>query len=58
MVQTKYYNRGENKMGEKSMKHNETKKKKKTDAKAYAPSTSPKPVMAQPELIKKKKKPI
>jgi hypothetical protein len=50
--------RGENKLGEKSMKHNEIKKKKKSDANATAPSTYQRPAMVQPELIKKKKKPV
>ena len=45
-------------MGERSLKHNEVKKKKKADIKSPAPSTYQRPVMAQPELIKKKKKPI
>jgi hypothetical protein len=51
-------NRGDNKMGERNTSHKETKKKKKTDANAPAPSTYVRPVMIQPELIKKKKKPI
>ncbi len=45
-------------MGERNTSHKETKKKKKTDANAPAPSTYVRPVMIQPELIKKKKKPI
>lgn len=45
-------------MGERSLKHNEVKKKKKSDAKAPAPSTYQRPLMVQPELIKKKKKPV
>jgi hypothetical protein len=45
-------------MGERSIKHNEVKKKKKTDIKAPVPSTYVRPAITQPELIKKKKKPI
>jgi len=41
-------------MGDKNIKK-ETKKKKKTDVKAYTPSLTPRPVVMQPELIKKKK---
>lgn len=45
-------------MGERSISHKETKKKKKTDATAPVPSTYQRPMMSQPELIKKKKKPL
>jgi hypothetical protein len=45
-------------MGERSSSHKETKKKKKTDATAPALSTYVRPIMTQPELIKKKKKPL
>jgi hypothetical protein len=41
-------------MAERSIKHNEAKKKKKSDANAPAPSTYQRPIMTQPELIKKK----
>lgn len=44
-------------MGDKNIKK-EAKKKKKTDTKVPALSASLKPVMTQPELIKKKKKDI
>ena len=43
-------------MGDKSIKNTNIKKKKKAVAKASAPSVILKPVMTQPELIKKKKK--
>lgn len=43
-------------MGEKSIKK-ETKKKKKSDANANIPSALKTVVVAQPELIKKKKTP-
>jgi hypothetical protein len=49
--------RGDNKMGERSIKHNEVKKKKKADVNDPAPSLSQRPIVTQPELIKKKKKP-
>ena len=42
-------------MGDKSIKNDQVKKKKKTDYKPSAPSAA-RPVMTQPELIKKKKK--
>ena len=45
-------------MGEKSIKHNGIKKKKKSDVSTTAPSTYQRPIMTQPELIKKKKKPL
>ena len=44
-------------MGERSIKHNEAKKKKKADANVAAPSLSQRPIVTQPELIKKEKKP-
>ena len=43
-------------MGEKSMKHNEVKKKKKTEVKASDPVTFMREAVTQPELITKKKK--
>lgn len=49
--------RGDDIMGERSIKHNEAKKKKKADANVAAPSLSQRPIVTQPELIKKKKKP-
>ncbi len=44
-------------MGDKNIKK-EAKKKKKTDVKTSISSISQKPVMTQPELIKKKKTPM
>lgn len=43
-------------MGDKNIKKNEKKKKKKTDEVSFSPITYERPVMTQPELIKKKKK--
>jgi hypothetical protein len=43
-------------MGDRSINNKEPKKKKKSDATASAPSFSQRPIMVQPELIKKKKK--
>ena len=45
-------------MGNKSINNKEVRKKKKSDASTPAPTTSFRTVSAQPELIKKKKKPI
>lgn len=42
-------------MGEKRINNRELKKKKKSDASVPAPSTYQKPVMVQPELVKKRK---
>lgn len=43
-------------MGDKNIKKNEKKKKKKVDEVFSAPSTYERPVMTQPILIKKNKK--
>jgi hypothetical protein len=43
-------------MGDRSINNKEPKKKKKSDAMASAPSFFQRPVIPQPELIKKKKK--
>lgn len=44
-------------MGDKSIKKEEKKKKKKVEeTSSYVPLTYERPVMTQPELIKKKKK--
>jgi hypothetical protein len=43
-------------MGDRSINNKEPKKKKKSDAINSAPSFFQRPVMSQPELIKKKKK--
>jgi hypothetical protein len=43
-------------MGNRSINTREQKKKKKSDALAPTPSFSERPIMSQPELIKKKKK--
>lgn len=45
-------------MGDKSIKNDMVKKKKKTDLNSPAPSSAPRTIMPQPELIKKKKKPL
>lgn len=45
-------------MGEKNIKNNEKKKKKKTDTTVGTSTVSIRPIMTQPELIKKKKKPM
>jgi len=44
-------------MGEKNIKKDEKKKKKKTEESTYVPSIPyERPIITQPELIKKKKK--
>jgi len=44
-------------MGDKSIKNSEKKKKKKTEVTTIsAPSTYERPIVTQPEVIKKKKK--
>ena len=43
-------------MGDKNIKHAEKKKKKIVEAKVSVPSTYIRPVVTQPEIIKKKKK--
>jgi hypothetical protein len=45
-------------MGEKSMKHKEIRKMKKSDVSVSVSSTYQKPITVQPELIRKKKKPL
>lgn len=45
-------------MGDKSIKNFQVKKKKKTDIKASASAAPIKTAVTQPELIKRKKKPI
>lgn len=57
-----YWNRSKqtkevNSMGNRNINNKEVKKKKKTDAAAPAPSTL-KSIVAQPEVIKKAKKPM
>ena len=48
--------KGVKKMGDRSIKK-ETKKKKKSDVKVSTAFSTSRPVMVQPELIKKEKKP-
>lgn len=43
-------------MGDKNIKKDEKKKKKKVEVSSVAPSTYVRPIVTQPELITKKKK--
>ncbi|MEI6578239.1 MAG: hypothetical protein WCN92_02100 [Eubacteriales bacterium] len=44
-------------MGDRNIKNTNIKKKKKSDLNASVSFSAPQPVVTQPELIKKKKKP-